>query len=80
MMRGLHRHDHKCHWPGCDLNVAPRFWGCKTHWFMLPKSIRDKVWHTYIYGQEITKMPTPEYLEAAREAHVWATMKELGML
>ena len=74
------RHNHRCHWPGCDLNVAPRFWGCKKHWYKLPKRIRDRIWDTYVHGQEITKSPTREYIEAAREAQAWATMVEVGLV
>jgi hypothetical protein len=31
---------------------------------MVPKPLRDEVWMTYRPGQEITKEPTPEYLDA----------------
>jgi len=24
--------------------VPPKMWGCKKHWFKLPKSLRDKIW------------------------------------
>lgn len=43
-------------------------WGCKPHWFKLPKAIRDRIWATYVPGQEITKTPSEDYLEAAMEA------------
>jgi len=74
------RHAHKCHWPGCELSVAPRFWGCKAHWFKLPKHIRDRIWNEYEHGQEITKRPSAAYIEAAREAHVWAVMVNYGLV
>ncbi len=73
------RRSHTCHWPGCTLNVEPRLWGCKRHWFQLPKSIRDRIWKEYTYGQEIYKTPTPEYLAAAGEAIEWALRRELGL-
>lgn len=73
------RRSHQCHWPGCTLYCAPRFWGCKAHWFQLPKPIRDRIWKEYIYGQEIYKLPTPEYLAAAEEAHWWAVMRNAGI-
>lgn len=41
---------------------------CRRHWFILPKSLRDKVWKEYVPGQEIKKNPTKEYLEVMREA------------
>lgn len=63
---------HRCHWPGCERNVPPKLWGCKKHWFMLPKDIRDEIWRTYRPGQEITKTPTVEYIAAAHRAEKWA--------
>jgi hypothetical protein len=41
---------------------------CRPHWFMLPKRLRDAIWATYRPGQEITKDPSPAYLEAAQAA------------
>ena len=41
---------------------------------MVDKPLRDKVWETYIAGQEITKDPTHEYLKAA-EAAIVCVMK-----
>ena len=46
-------------------------WGCHSHWYMLPKALRDKVWATYVPGQEITKAPTVKYVEVAREVQQW---------
>ena len=62
---------HTCHWPGCDVEVPPRMWGCKTHWFKLPKNIRDDIWSTYRPCQEITKTPSYAYIEAAKAARKW---------
>lgn len=70
---------HQCHWPTCTLYCAPAFWGCKRHWFMLPKHLRDRLWKHYIKGQEIYKTPLPEYMEAAREAETWALLREMGI-
>lgn len=56
---------HHCHWPGCEVVVPPKLWGCKVHWFMLPATLRRKIWATYVPGQEITKTPSPEYVKAA---------------
>jgi hypothetical protein len=41
---------------------------CRLHWFALPKRLRDAIWATYEPGQEITKEPSPEYIDAARAA------------
>ena len=62
---------HFCHWPGCRIEVPPKLWGCKPHWFRLPKAIRDAIWESYRLGQEISKTPSAEYLVAARSAQEW---------
>ena len=62
---------HTCHWPGCELVVPPKMWGCRPHWYKLPKALRAKVWAAYMPGQEITKTPSPEYVEVAREVQRW---------
>lgn len=41
---------------------------CSHHWYMVPKSLQDAVWATYVAGQEVRKDPTREYLVAARNA------------
>jgi hypothetical protein len=74
---------HVCHWPGCDKHVPPAMWGCKAHWFTLPKTLRDRIWATYRRGQEVTKTPSPEYMKVALEVQEWirafkATMKHNG--
>jgi hypothetical protein len=63
--------DHVCHWPDCNVQVPPAMWGCKKHWFMLPTSLRDKVWSVYVPGQEIRMDPSPEYLAVAHEVQEW---------
>ena len=67
----VHGARHTCHWPGCDKEVPPAMWGCKTHWLSLPKRLRDRIWATYRPGQEIMKTPSPEYVTAAREVQQW---------
>lgn len=63
--------DHHCHWTGCDKQCPPAMWGCKKHWFMLPKHLRDRVWAAYRPGQEVNMTPSREYLEVAREIELW---------
>lgn len=46
-------------------------WGCRPHWFRLPKYLRDKIWSTYRAGQEIDKNPIEEYLAVAEEVQAW---------
>ena len=62
---------HTCHWPGCTTEVPPKLWGCRPHWFRLPARLRAKIWATYRPGQEITKDPSPKYIQAAREVRDW---------
>ena len=63
---------HKCHWPTCTKPVPPKLWGCKRHWFKLPKNLRDLIWLHYRPGQEIDKNPSQEYLDVADKIQVWA--------
>jgi hypothetical protein len=62
---------HYCHWPECKVEVPPSMWGCKMHWFRLPKHLRDRIWATYKPGQEITKTPSEDYIEAAEAVQDW---------
>ena len=62
---------HHCHWPGCEKQVPPAMWGCKQHWFKLPKNLRDWIWRTYMPGQEVSMTPSAEYLEAADAVQEW---------
>lgn len=62
---------HTCHWPGCDTQVPPAMWGCKAHWFKLPKRLRDRIWATYEIGQEVSMTPSDEYLAVAHEVQEW---------
>lgn len=62
------RSRHTCHATGCTVAVPPKMFMCRSHWFALPKALRDAIWRTYRPGQEIRKDPSPEYLDAAREA------------
>lgn len=62
---------HTCHWPGCTKRVPPALWGCKPHWYRLPKELRDRIWATYRPGQEVTKDPSNAYLEVADAVQRW---------
>lgn len=68
---------HFCHWPDCREQVPPRFWGCRYHWYALPRSIRDEIWRTYRPGQEVMKTPSPEYIAAAQAAQDWIRTRAL---
>ena len=62
---------HQCHWPGCRTEVPPKLWGCKRHWLMLPKPLRNRIWATYRRGQEDSEDPSKEYVDAAAAAQDW---------
>ena len=63
--------NHRCHWPGCGRPVPPKMWGCKFHWFRLPRVLRGKVWAAYRPGQEIDQRPSAEYIVVAHEVQEW---------
>lgn len=67
--------EHTCHWPGCNKQVPPAMWGCRQHWFRLPKHLRDRIWRTYVPGQEINLTPSRDYLDAAQEVQRWIAEK-----
>lgn len=50
-------------------------WGCREHWFKLPKPLRDQVWREYRPGQEITKTPSVRYLAVAALVQGWIAGK-----
>lgn len=62
---------HTCHWPGCNRHVPPKLWGCRTHWFLIPRNLRDRIWATYRPGQEMDKNPSAEYIKAANAVQEW---------
>ena len=63
--------NHTCHWPGCDNQVPPAMWGCKPHWFALPRTLRAKVWRAYVPGQERRMDPSDQYRSVAHEVQDW---------
>jgi hypothetical protein len=60
-----------CHWPTCDRQVPPAMWGCREHWFKLPKALRDRIWDAYEHGQEVRMDASDEYLTVAYEVEEW---------
>lgn len=61
---------HECHWPRCHEQVPPALWGCRRHWWMLPRELRVRIWSHYRRGQE-DGLPSREYVEAARAVQAW---------
>ena len=71
VLRQRQTRSHECHWPSCGKQVPPAMWGCREHWFKLPKAIRDQIWRAYRPGQERDFNVSDEYFEAARSAQIW---------
>lgn len=69
---------HLCRWPGCTALVSMSMWGCSTHWFALPKSVRVAIGHTYRDGIDTGMHPTHAYIEADRAALAWIRQHEAG--
>lgn len=70
--------EHYCHWPDCTTQVPPAMWGCRKHWYTLPKHLRDRIWAAYQPGQEVTLTPSREYLAVAREVQEWISIHLRG--
>ena len=71
---------HKCHAINCYRTVPPKMLMCRKHWFMVDPELRYRIWATYVPGQEITKDPSSEYLEAAKQAIKCVRDKEESLI
>lgn len=60
-----------CRWPGCQTVVPASMWGCKSHWYQLPKPIRDDIWSNYRPGQETSLQISRGYAVAEKAAQDW---------
>lgn len=67
---------HTCHWPGCETEVPPAQWGCRPHWYALPKFLRDAIWRHYRARQEISKTPSNNYIMVARLVQRWVEARQ----
>lgn len=56
---------HTCHALKCSTVVPPKLFMCKEHWYVLPLTMRERLWVLYRPGQEVDKDPSVEYLEHA---------------
>jgi hypothetical protein len=61
---------------GCKKQVPPAMWGCKAHWFLLPKYLRDCIWAAYRPGQEEDLDVSREYRDVADEVPRWIAENE----
>lgn len=71
VLRAGQDRQHGCHWPGCNRQVPPAKWGCRTHWKLLPRNLRNAIWRAYSPGQEVTGTPSQKYIETARRVQAW---------
>lgn len=71
VLRSGQDRNHTCHWPDCERQCPPAKWGCREHWFKLPKRLRDAIWDAYVPGQEQRLNPSREYVRVAREVQEW---------
>lgn len=69
---------HYCHADGCNIKIHPSLFMCKPHWLALPQEMKRNILDHYVKGQEVTKNPTREYIEAAQRAIRWTKNKEKG--
>lgn len=53
-------------------------WGCKPHWFKLPKILRNQIWATYEIGQEVDGTPSDDYMKAALAVQHWIDTTDGG--
>lgn len=60
--------NHKCGWPGCEIQVAAWQWGCPRHFARLPAELKQKLLKL--------KHWWPEAKRARRAATTWAAKQE----
>lgn len=71
VLKAKQTREHTCHWPGCTKQCKPAMWGCYKHWMSLPAHLRQKIWATFVPGQEKTMTPSTEYLRVTKEIQKW---------
>jgi hypothetical protein len=66
-LAGLQRSGHlgRCPVPGCRAQIDSSRLMCRSHWYLVPKQIRDRVWATWRSGQGAHSV---EHLESVRMA------------
>ena len=56
---------HSCPWPGCTQRVPRHLWGCKAHWYRLPRELGDRVSRAWRHGT------VGEHMEALEAIDEW---------
>lgn len=54
----------KCFAVGCPIQVGAEMFGCRGHWFMVPKGTRNTIWAEYRGGRVLGV----KYCDAALDA------------
>jgi hypothetical protein len=54
---------HECPANDCTKSVSADMLMCRTHWFMVPKQIRDRVWREWRIAPQ-----SPEHVQAITNA------------
>jgi hypothetical protein len=67
---------HTCHAVACEQYIPPTMLMCRQHWFMVPLSLRNKVWAAYRDGQCDTLDPSSAYCKTAKAAVIAVAEKE----
>lgn len=55
----------RCPLPGCSAQIDPSRLMCRSHWYLVPRQIRDRVWATWRSGHQAF---SPEHQQAVRMA------------
>lgn len=58
---------HECPYPGCEIRVDYNMLGCKDHWFVLPRRLRNRIWKAWTAAQA-DGINMGDYLEVRAEA------------
>lgn len=59
---------HECPYPMCEAQVPAAMFACRSHWYSLPKPIRNDIWRAYADGEGIH---SDELAEAHGRARIW---------
>lgn len=43
---------HACPKTDCGIQVPAQQFACRTHWFQIPKPLRDEIWSAYKAGKQ----------------------------
>lgn len=54
---------HECPWPGCTERVPRYHWGCKPHWYRVPRELRESCTWAWRYGTAADHMAVLEEID-----------------